>query len=237
MKRLVLLLAFIMVIMPSILMADLYLKSVSHTDAFEMMGQRQEASTTTQEVWIGENNIRVDSEGSTILFDLENNDFYVIYHDQKAYFHTSLPIDLKSIVPEEQAGMMDMMKFEVSVEPLDEERKIQDWNCRAYKMEMKSQMVNIISTIWATEDIQIDQEKLNSFYKNTAALQNITGASLAEFAKIKGVQVLQESTSEIMGSSVKQKTELSIAEEREVPGDHYSIPEGYQEMDQFAPVE
>lgn len=222
--------------LPNLLFADLYMKSVTRTDPFQMMGQRQEATSATQEVWIGENKMRLDSEGNSIIFNLENNQFYILYHRQKKYFQTALPIDMKNILPEDQADFMDMMKFTLKIEPLGEKRKIKEWDCTNYKMEMTSQMVNITSTIWATEDIKVDQESLNKFYMNTSALQNIASETLEEFTKIKGVQVMTESSSEIMGTEVRQRTELQTAEIVELPKDHYSIPEGYERSVNFLPI-
>ncbi len=236
MRKMLFVIAFFLIAMPCLSASDLYLKSVTHTDAFEMMGQSQDATDSTQEIWIGADHLRMDSDNGSILMDLKEKQFYMINHDQKKYFQTSLPIDLKSIVPAEQAGFMDMMKFSVTVTPLEETKKIKEWNCKKYQMEMKSQMVNIKSDIWATEDIKIDQDKLEQFYVNTTALQNIDPGSMDELKKIKGFQVLSETTSEVMGTRVSQKTELMVAEEKETEKGHYTIPEGYEKSEQFMPM-
>ncbi len=236
MKKLFFIAAVMLIAFPLIHASDLYLKSVTHTDAFEMMGQKQEATDSVQEIWIGDDNLRMDSENGSVIMDLKNKQFYMVNHQQKKYFQTALPLDMKAIVPEEQAGFMDMMKFSITVTPLEEKKKIKDWNCKKYQMDMKSSMISISSTIWATEDIKIDQDKLDQFYINTTALQNIDPNSINELKKIKGFQVLSESTSEIMGSKVNQKTELEIAERKEVEKGHYSIPAGYEKSDQFMPM-
>ncbi len=83
--------------------------------------------------------------------------------------------------------------------------KINDWNCKKYEMKLDTVMGPSLTTIWATQDIKIDQS-LFSKYKalsmsmtNQAGLKESFEKAQKEYSKIKGISVLSSTFTNING--------------------------------------
>lgn len=235
------------IVVPLTVQADVYIKQKNHTDGFSMMGQNQPAKDDLFVTWMGKDMARMDhGEDTTIIIRLDKNVMYMVNHakmecaeiaiDSKEGIFSSVlaSTDLTGDEQAEAKKMMEkfagMMKPKVTVTETGETQKIKNWNCKKYDMTMSIMGTISNSKIWATEDIKIDYD----LYRNLtfALMGQTTGIEdmMKEMSKIKGIVVLQEGITSMMGTDVKSTTELLEVAEKSAPAGTYEAPEGYKKQ-------
>ncbi|MFP3941263.1 MAG: DUF4412 domain-containing protein [Thermoanaerobaculia bacterium] len=218
--------------------ADTVLKMTSQTDAFQVMGQNQPAQDAEITYWIGEDRaLRDDGETATLLKD---DTLYVLNHAEKSYSVLELPVDLSSLLPdqnrEQMEQMLQAMEMTATVEPTDEEKEINGYSARRYDVVLENQMgMKIESTVWATEELDVDLESFHRMSKAMASLQPGGAAMAEELLRVAGVPVLMETRIQGMGGSTEAREELISAETKDAPPETYEVPEGYRERE-FNPM-
>lgn len=205
-----------------------------------MMGQP--GGTQVHEMWISGSKVRTDMGTQSIIMDLDRNVVIMLDHTEQTA--SEMPMDMSKIMEEQMGGessedregmqqmMQNMMKMTMTVTPTRETKKIGQWNCTRYNQTLQTAMGTINTEIWATEDIKID---MDVYQKSTMAMlkrQPGIGASMEDMAKeqqkIKGVQVLQKATGQMMGMNFESTTELLEAREAKAPDGIFSKPAGYK---------
>ena len=237
--------------------ADIYMKQKTHTDEFKMMGQTQPEKDEIMVFWFAENKTRTDQEAgntSSILLG-EKKILYWLDHNKKTY--AEMPLDLDKLFDEAaEAGagedpemaeakkkmpgfMKNMMKgmmgsMSAKVTETGETKKIGDWNCRKYLIEMDMGMAGKTqSEAWATEDLKIDYALYFTSANAMMASQLGFDKIINEMKKIKGFVVYQTSTTKVMGSEVTSTTELLECSDKSAPAGNYEIPAGYKKVKSF----
>ncbi len=231
MKKVLFLLVIILGVLS--LTADWYIKSVTHTDEMEMMGQKQPAKDSYSELWIGTDKMANKMENGVMIIDISKKKMFFVEHSEKSYFETDLPLDLGKILPPEAKQMMSMMKVTVKVTPTGEKKLINNWNCIGYDVDMNMMMVQIKMKIWATKDIKMDYQKFYAMYEELMKLSQgmMDEAAIKEFKKIEGYQVLSEGSISVMGANIKTYTKVLEAKQANPPAGIYSVPAGYTKKD------
>lgn len=214
--------------------ADTLLKMKSHTDAFQVMGQTQPASDEEITLWIGDDRVLRSSADHAALLRLDQQKLYVIDRAAKTYSVLDLPVDFTAHIPPEmkqQMGqMLQAMEMSATVEPTDERKEVNGWSSRLYRVNLSNQMgMTIDSTVWVTNDVDVDLATFKEMMRAMASLQPGAGAAAEELLKIDGVPVLMESAISGMGGSTTSREELVSAETQAAPAGTYEIPEGYTE--------
>jgi len=211
--------------------ADTRVVQQTHQDGFSVMGREQPASDQEQVLWIGSDRMRMDQGSSSVIVRLDLKKMYILNHDAQEANELDLPIDLNALLPPGMGEqMMQMMKFEAEVKATGETKRIGEWNCTGYTVSMKSPMVTIESTYWASSDVDFDLERFRSLYKEMVALQPGMSEVMDEFAKIDGFVIEQESVTKMakIGDTtvgMNQKT-ISIDEVDAAAGS-YDKPTNY----------
>ncbi len=221
--------------------ADVYMKQKQHRDSMTIMGQEQPAEDLIDEVWITDKGMRSDNAKASIIIQPDAGKMIMIDHQKRTY--SEMPFNMGKMLEKEMAdadeeeraafqGMMGkMMKIDVTVEPTGETKKIKKWNCRKYNMTMTMFSGTVSNEIWATEDVEIDQNLYNKFRTggmlSMPGMQESVAAMETELKKIKGVQVLNISSSQMMGHTVKSSTELLEFKTAKAPANLFAIPAGY----------
>jgi hypothetical protein len=225
--------------------ADIYMKQKVHTDAMQVMGQSQPAKDSTMVLWLTENKARMDHDnGTSSILLADKKVLYMIDHNKKQY--AEMPLDFDKML-QQGAGddpkaaeamakmpgfMKNMMKgMSAKVTETGETKRIGNWNCRKYIIEMNMGMAGTVtSESWATEDLKIDYAKVftaaNAMMAAMPGFENI----LQEMKKVKGVVVFQTAKTSMMGAEVGSTTELLEATERDAPAGSYDLPAGYQKV-------
>jgi len=209
--------------------ADTKVVKASHTDAFSMMGQNQPATDEQNTIWLGDGRMRMDQGDSSFIVRADEKKMYIVNHDDKKYYVVDLPVDPGKLLPPEMAKqMMQMMKFEATVTPSDETKKIGEWTARRYGVTMNSAMAQMKMEIWATKDIAFDYSGFNNLYEQTKLLAPGMEEVVDEMRKIDGFQVESATTMTMMGNEMKMSERTVSVEEGTPPAGTYDPPAGYK---------
>ena len=232
---------FVVLLVVQIASADIYMKNKQTMDGFAMMGQNQPPKEVITETWISDAGIwtKMDDKGTII-----NEDGGMIFLD-----HTKKTYSEMNLNPEKMANSMSdkmdkdemadfkkmmgkMMDFKMSVQQTDETKKINGYNCRKYLQTLEMGMGTTNTIIWATTDIKVNADAYARLTASMLANQPGMEKSIEQFTKemkkIKGVQVLTETTMNMMGQEMKSIAELIEIKESNAPSNIYSVPKGYK---------
>ncbi len=234
MKKLAACLLMVMAVALS-LSADIYIKAKSHTDATAFMGQTQPAKDQINETWYAEDKMAFVSEDQSFIVDLKKNVLLMINPKAKTYIETPLPLDMAKLLPPEMAAMAGMLNMSATVAPTNEKKKIGNWNCVGYMINMSVMGMNMPMKSWNTTDVPFDSAKFMGLYLNVLKGQmRLDDASLKEFQKIKGFQVATELNAEIMGAKMRQTTEVVEISQKPAPAGIYAAPAGFAKKDKLS---
>lgn len=226
------------IILFNFLVADVYIKTKTHTDPFEIMGKKQPAKDDIQEQWIGDGQYATMMPNQTMVLDLNKNVLYIIYPETKTYLETSLPLDLSKILPQQIAQMMSMMKMTVKVTANGQTKQIGNWKCQGYDIDMSMSMMNMKMTSWATKDVPFDwknfAEKLLPTIMKSSGQMFMDDTSLDEFKKIKGFQIASEMKMSVMGANVVVTSQVAEITKKSPPAGIYAVPAGYTKQDKLS---
>jgi hypothetical protein len=224
---------FVIVVLAAawLLPADIYIKTNVHTDAFEMMGQKQPAKDDVTEQWVGNNQLLNKTGDKIMIMDMNKKLMYIISPKDKSYVETTLPLDMTKLLPKEAAGMASMMKVTVKVTPTGQSKKIGQWNCAGYDVDMGMMMMQMKMKVWATTDVPFDWKMFSKMYANVSKMQFMDDAAIGEFMKISGYQVASEMSMDMMGSKMKVTSQVVEISQKPAPAGTYSVPAGYTKKD------
>jgi len=229
-------------------LADVYMKQKVHTGAFQMMGQSQPEKDEIMVFWMAPNKARTDSESgaASMLFLTDKKVLYMIDHAKKTY--AEMPLDFDKMLgqaadqagggeeqAQQMAGMMKGMFGNMSAKVTEtaETKKIGNWNCRKYLIDIDMGMGKTQSEAWTTEDLKVDTSM--AFTMANAMMAAMPGFDkiIAEMKKLKGVVVYQTSKVNMMGAEVVSTTELLECTEKPAPAGTYDLPAGYKKVQGF----
>ena len=234
--------------------ADIYLKQKTHTGAFQVMGQSQPEKDEIMVFWLGPNAVRTDMESAKTSSILMPDKKAMVMIDHNKMQYSEMPLDFDKMFEEAAAAqatedpekaeamkkmpgfMKNMMKgvtgnMSAKVTDTGETKKIGNWNCRKYLVEMNMGMGGESkSETWATEDLKIDYTR--AFTAANAMMAGMPGFEkiIQEMKKVKGVVVYQTATTKMMGAEVTSTTELLEATEKDAPAGNYDVPAGYKKV-------
>jgi hypothetical protein len=228
------------------------IKQKQHTDAFEMMGQKQPAKDEISVIWLGDGVARMDqADTSSWIINTESNVIYALNHNKKTYSEISIGGSgeatgmpgmegmMEDMDPEEaekmsemMGGMMSsMMKIKLKVTPTGEEKKIKNWTCKRYIVNTEMGAGVTSTETWATEDIELDYELFNAVSRAFMSMMPGYEDALKEMKKVKGLTIFSEGTTQMMGARVKTTTEVLEYKEESAPKGIFEIPKGYKKIE------
>lgn len=244
MKKLILVLILILITV-TFLSADIYVKSMQQTKAFEIMGNRSPERMEINEQWLGENKFAQFSKDVNIIVDYEKNIMFLIINREKIYFELPLNFnrsELLEILPLKIADIVKAIKItDVRVNPDMEKKKIANWDCYSSEFSMVFMIpeINIMPKfkmkMWLTKDLPFDYKKYKSgldefFGQFITEILNVDKDSEKEFEKldkIEGFPVGSEVVIEIFGSEIKAESQILEVTEKKAPPGIYSPPKGF----------
>lgn len=234
--------AFSIILYPTQAKADFFIKKIKHTDAVTIMGQTQPAKDEEGATWMAKEKMREDEgENKTTIIRFDLKKIYVIDHAQKTYSEIDLPIDLEKVLPAEAKQMMQMMEVTPKVTETDETKKIKDWNCKKYLVEISMSMMGMNMPMkmemWASKDLEIDLKLYEKFYAEFLSLQPMFKDFAEEFKKIEGYPVLTLFSMTMMGTETKYQEEVVSVEKKDAPAETYDLPQGYSKTETYNPFQ
>ena len=230
-----------MLVIPCLSSADIYMKQKQHTEATQIMGRTQPARDVISEIWMTEKGFRTDDPNNSTIMLPDEKKVIMIDHATKTYMEQPLNMDemmtgmSDETSPEDQAAMkqmmQNMMKMDASVKETGEQKTINNWKCKKYIVTINTAMGKITNEIWATEDLKVDKQIYDQMASRMMAampgLQSSMESMKKEMDKVKGVQVMTQSTFSMMGQPQKSTTELLEFKEGSAPGNLFDMPAGY----------
>jgi len=223
MKKLCMVLMGLLLLM-SFGMADYLVKTNSHTDAMEMMGQKQPAKDTMTENWFGDQYVVNVNDNQRTVLDLDKKKMYIINDSEKNYVETDIPVDLEKLLPPEAREMMSMMKGKVEIEKTGETKEISGYSCTLYKVEL-TMMMTIKMDMWVTRDVPFDYKKMQALMQNMGNMRYIENKE--DFKKIDGYPILTHVNINMMGTDIKSYQEVVSIEQKAIPAEKTNIPSDY----------
>lgn len=227
----------IMIISAAVLMtvgaasADFKVVLQHHQDGFSMMGQTQGPTDEEHVTWISAKKLRMDQGSTTTIVEMEAGKMFIVNNDDKTYTEVDLPVDLAALMPPGMAEqMMEMLKFDVTVTPSDETRKVGEWNAKRYDLKMTSAMMSLDSVIWASKDTPIDHADYFDLFSTVMSLQPGMESMLDQMRQIDGYVVTQEGSMsmQFMGdTTIGSSDVVKTIEELDAPEGTYAPPAGY----------
>jgi hypothetical protein len=211
--------------------ADTLFTVKSHTDAFQVAGQKQPAKDSQVKIWVSGDKLRRDDEDQSMILRLDRNLLYMLNHEAKTYSELPLPIDLRKMMPKGSEAMADQiangMKLTVQVTPRTETRKVNQWNAKRYDVSIQSAMgMKIATTLWVSKEVD-GYLPMNRLSATLASLQPGAAAWAKELEKIDGYPVLTESSVDALGAKFGTREELQTVEAKDAPAGTFEPPAGY----------
>ena len=211
------------------LSADIYIKSKTHTDAMQMMGQTTPATDSVSETWIGDNAMAMIGDKNVTIIDLGKNMFTMINTKAKSYVETPLPVDFAKLLPPQMAQMASMMVMSATVAETGETKTVGAWKCKGYDMTMTVMGMPMKTRVWASTDVPFDAAKFAEKFMPAMAkgMMRLDENSIKEMMKIKGYQIASETNAEIMGAKIHSTNEVVEITKKSAPAGVYSVPAGF----------
>jgi len=244
MKKLILALILVLFV-SSFLGADIYVKNMDRTKAFEMMGKKQPEKVEIKEQWLGKNKFALLSKEFNIVVNYEKEKLYIIIHRQKRYYEFPTDIDraklLELLPPKIAEGISSVKVTDVKVNISGLKKKVANWNCDGSELEMVfmipalNMMPKYKIKFWTTKDLPFDYKKYSSGMEEfigrfILGILNVDENSKKELEKLDtldGFQVAAEVTVSIFGSEIKAESQSLEVVEKPAPAGIYSVPKGY----------
>jgi len=226
--------------------ADTFIKQVTHTDSFKVMGQIQPATDDTSTMWLTKDKAcMIGADNKSSILRADKGIMYFVDHESKTYAEMPLEDlgDIKKMAGVEDdeeaaqaAEMMQglaagMMSMEVTVTPTDEKKKIKDWSAKKYIVEIKMPMGSTKSEVWASEDIKIDYDMFQTISNAFMAQMPGFQKAMEEMKKVKGMTVLSVGEAKVMGTSVKTTTTLLEHSTKSAPAGIFDVPKDYKKKE------
>ncbi|MBM3317310.1 MAG: hypothetical protein FJY75_05615 [Candidatus Eisenbacteria bacterium] len=221
--------------------AATYMKQLSTTGAFEIMGQKQPAESDTTVIWLSAQAAYMETgKGVATILRADQDKIYFVKPAERVYAEMPLSSlgDIGAMMGAEgdDAAGADQMaaiagamlgSVKVDVRPTGASKRIRDWNASQYMVDMSIAGMTSKAEIWASTDLKADY---GLFFKLTNALQGqMPGFEKVtqEMQKVQGIPVLSITDAQVMGTSVKSTTELLECAERAAPSGIFEVPAGY----------
>ena len=248
MKKLILVVIFVLILIlffSLFLSADVYVKVMEQTEAYEMSGKRMPERVEIKEQWLAKDKFAVFSKDLNIIVDYQKEKIYFIVHKPKKYYEFPTSIDmekLQELIPPKAAEIISSIKIsDVKVNLNGQKKKVANWDCQRSEFEMVIMIpaLNIMPKfkmkLWATKDVPFDYKKyaggMGEFYGNfVMKLLNVDENSkkeLEKMDKIEGFQIAAEVTVNMFGSEINVESQVLEVTEKPAPAGIYSVPKDY----------
>jgi Domain of unknown function (DUF4412) len=214
--------------------ADTLITAKHHSDAVEMMGQTQPATDHNVLTWIAQGKTARIAPDLSVIVRADLDKMYLIRHADKAYSDINLPLDFKSMMPPEMAGMIDqmskMMTWDATVTALGTTKTVAGFQAQGYKVAISGPMgMRIDQSLWTTKDLEIDYSAFRELMLSQRALMAPLGGDWwKKLSAIEGYPVLSESVTTMAGKSFGTREEMISFETKDAPAGTYDPPAGYK---------
>ena len=238
--RRVTILLLALILLPATVSADLYLRTMIHTDATYHHGAVVPAEDSETELWIGDGKMSYDDESRRFLFDLDEGKLIIMEMADSGYVETDLPLDLTKIVPPDYVERLAMFPITGKVSILGETREVRGRECRSYMIyhfidynDIKYNETE--RTVWACDDLGIDERFEKAWLATMFTMNNFKPELIEQIVEAGGWELLSSSVRYSEGQQVHSGREVVEIEEREPPEGVYTVPSWFRKKDYINP--
>ncbi len=218
------------------LQAETCIRTKEHTDASYHHGTVEPANDSERELWIGDGRIASISDDNHLIFDFPGNKITIIQLRDSSYVEADLPLDMTKIVSPEMVQRMAMFPTTGEVKALDEKKKIEGRECDCYMVVswidyMNTRFRETERTSWFTTDLPFDIDILESYHDAVYRMNNFSNEYIEARKAVKGLEIFSESVQYSEGQANKSTAQVIEIEEKDPPGNIYTIPDGFVKKD------
>lgn len=244
MKRFILALILVLIVF-SFSRADIYVKTMQRTEAFEIMGRKNPETVEIKEQWAAKNKFVQFSKEISIIVDYEKEKLFFIVNKPKIYYEFPTNIDrakLKELLPPKIADIIAAIKItDVKTKLNGLTKKIANWNCYGVDLEMVIMIpeINIMPKFkirtWMTKDLPFDykdyragmSELYERFFLGILNLDEKSKKEFDKLNKVDGFEIASKVSISIFGTEIKAEIQCLEITEKPAPAGIYSVPMGY----------
>jgi hypothetical protein len=237
-KTLILFASLLIICAPCVV-ADTYVKQLTHTDEFYYGGVVTPEESETEEMWIGENKMTFMNPNHLIIVNLEANSLIFANRTDSTYAETTLPLEWPNLLDEQAAARVMMFPRTGTLIETAETKTLHGKTCKCYEFAswipyQGAKYDEREGKIWITTDAPFDASAYDSVREHFLMLQNYNEDYIREAVKVKGFPLLQESEIYMKGFSVNSYEKVVEITEKEPPADVYSVPQGFRKKDRLS---
>jgi len=231
-----------LVLAPSLALADdegLFIETVNRRSGLSGEAPTEDVSHTL--VAYGKMKVAsTDPNGTDMILDPATGDMTFMNHGAKEFYTINAKGMMEGLSKPGMEQMRALMgQTKITVEPTDETREINGWNCRKYRV-AKTGLMEIEQEIWAAEDLNLDLDRYTDLMRLSGpegllADSEAGRAQRAELEKIKGYPILTRSRMQLMGTTLETETEVRAIRREPMAATLFEVPADYQEREMGMP--
>lgn len=214
------------------LKADICIIEETHTDGYYYGGVPRPASDTMSKTWISKDKMAYITPNRQVIIDTNQNLITIINLREKSYVQTQLPIDMAKIVPEQLLSLLKNYLTRGTVKATEEKKKINQWNCRGYEINIEAPTPMEIK-VWVTTDIPLDWGKYENVLDNIRKLGNYSPEYIEALKTMRGVGIVTDVTVFLQGITLKSLSKVTEITSQNPPEGTYIIPVDCKKKDQL----
>ncbi len=231
--------------------ADIYVKRVKETEAYEMMGQKKPGTAEIEEIWMTKDKFASDGKVLKLIIDYKKKNIKILVKPKKVYFEIPMNFTAETIekhFPPKVVQILKSIKLKNVKTGLDMKKvKIGNWDCfkTVIEMEIVIPALNLIPKMkivtWMTKNAPFNyleykrgmSDFFEGFFTEFIKPDEKTSAQFKKLENIDGFEVGTDVEVTFFGSTMKSTMRAIDVKNRKAPDGVYSIPEGYKKMDIF----
>ncbi len=194
-------------------------------------------SEEVSQTWVAYGKMKIastDPQGTDMIIDPATGEMTFINHAAREYYRLNTQA-MRAGMSEPGIDQMRALleQTRVQVEPTDERRQINGFDCRKYRV-TKTGLMDVEQEVWAAEDIELDLRRYQDLM-HLAGPEGLLGdselarAQRAEMQKIKGYPILTISKLQLMGTEMESQIEVRVIRREPIAPSLFAIPADYKE--------
>ncbi len=231
--------------------ADIHIKRVKDTEAYEMMGQKKPGTTEIEEVWMLKDKYVSDSKTLKVIIDYNRKNITFLVKPKKMFFEIPLNFTRETIgnyFPPRIAQILKSIKLNNVRTVVDMKNvRIGNWDCFKTVMEMEilipalNMAPKMKMTTWMTKKAPFNYQEyrkgmsdfFEGFFNNFIKLDEKTSAEFKKLDGINGFEVGADVEFTLFGATIRSTMRTIDVKNIKAPAGTYSYPEEYKKMDIF----
>ncbi len=214
---------------------DVRIRESQHVDGYYSGGVTEPARDQQNEYWFAGDRLAYRSGLRSYIVDQAAGRFLFVNHTDKTYVETSLPLDLRRIVPEILSGYFELIRRRGSVTLTGTVADKGGHPCRSCLLKINTGEFDADMTLWLSTDVPFDWRRLGQLFSQVRRMVNYGDELIAAIGAQEGFPLASEFTYYVEGMQIRGNTRVIDWTELEAPPGTYAAPAGYTRKEQLQP--